>query len=401
MKPRYLLLAAGIFACVAAITVVMVKGTPQNKVSLDSVMEIGEGLAHSVHRAGGLLTSVSDAEEMEIGDTIHREAFGVKDAKPLEASPLGRYVNAVGARIAEHVKRKGIRYSFHIVDDDLPNARALPGGHIYVTVGLLMTMRTEAELAGVMAHEIAHVDAKHCIGLVGKSAQAAAGPGMLMRLAYSEAQESEADAGSVYLLYEAGYHPYGLVYAFERIDKGGDVPRGSLTPVGDTLKAVRGMVGRYFGTHPKALDRIDKVKRYIDEHGLVTPERRFYVGQRNYDEKAAYSQKRYPDEFRHDYPAIGPRAKETALAGGVATAASAGLLDELYTAKGRIGKGMTVEEVERILPAALQVFKREDRIGYKGIAFYDIRENGKTETAGILIEVLSGVVTGVKIVRDS
>jgi len=315
-KARYVFLVAGLALCVASIALIMVKGKPQDRVSLDSVAEVGEGVLHSVDKVGRILTSVSDEEEMKIGDKIHEKVARSRFTRAFENTPLEVYVNEVGAKVTENVKRKAIRYKFHIVESFYPNAFAAPGGHIYVTMGLLAELKTEAELASVLAHEVAHVDAKHSIGLVQYKikAEKVLGPtvdtfadvgyGLFLRPGYSEVQESESDAGGVYLTYEAGYHPLAIVYAFERIDRNA-VAKGyentSATPVGDTVKAAAGMVTRYFSTHPSALDRIDKVNKYIADNKLITETSRFYIGQKNYDEKVSYKRKRYPEEFSKDY----------------------------------------------------------------------------------------------------
>lgn len=71
MKPRDIFLIAGIAVCAASITLVMVKGNPQDRVSFDSISEIGEGALRSVHKLGTMLRPVSEAEETKIGDKIH------------------------------------------------------------------------------------------------------------------------------------------------------------------------------------------------------------------------------------------------------------------------------------------------------------------------------------------
>jgi len=72
-------------------------------------------------------------------------------------------VNAVGAIVAQKVSRRGIRYRFHVIDSPGINAFALPGGQIFVTTGMMNFVQSEAELAAVLGHEMAHVDLRHCI----------------------------------------------------------------------------------------------------------------------------------------------------------------------------------------------------------------------------------------------
>lgn len=419
LRSRYIVLIAGLVLCVASIALVMIKGNPRDMANFDSVAEIGEGALHSVAKVGQIITSVSDRDEMEVGDRIHGKIMKSRVATWANDTPLDIYVNKVGAKVAENVKRKSIKYIFHIIENTYPNASSIPGGHVYVTTGLLSALKTEAELAAVLAHEVTHIDVKHCIAVVQYKVKldkiagvtietlADVGYGMLLRPGYSEAQETEADAGALHLLYDAGYHPMALVYAFERIDKDA-VSRGynsaSATPVGDTVKAAFGMVNRYFATHPSAIYRIDKVKKYITDNKLINENSRFYIGQENYKERVSYSDKRFKDEFRKDYPIIEDKIevtdaskKETVNADS--TGSSDEFLSEVYTGAGRIARGMTVEEVEKILPKASQVFKYETRMGYKNITVHDLSNGAKGVEVGVWIELDNGKVKSIKLMR--
>jgi len=402
----------------------MIKGKPTDKVSLDSVMEIGERALYDIHKVGGILTLVSDQEEMEIGDKIHEKIFGSHIAQGVQDASLNKYLDDVGSKVAENAKRKGIKYKFHVINGFYPDACALPGGHVYITVGLLMVLRSESELAGVLAHEITHVDAKHSIGAIQykvktqKTLGATTGDlvdigySLFLRPGYSEAQETEADAGSAYLLYKAGYHPMGEVYAFERIDKNAaskEYKNSSITPIGDAARAFGGIIGRYFASHPAVADRIDKIKKYIAENKLMDGNALFYIGQKNYDEKISYKEKRYKEEFKKDYIITGEAKKEdkkearTEDAKPAVMAApkeSEKLLNEAYTSCGRITRGMSISEVEKILPKASLVFKRDTRMGYKDITIYDVGNTGKSQDVGLWIELENDKVRGLRIIKQ-
>ena len=102
---------------------------------------------------------MSKADEREIDAQAARQ---IEDQVGLVSDPrLVDYVDAVGRRVAEQSPRKDVVYSFQIAEMDEPNAFALPGGHIYVSRGLLVVANSEAELANVLGHEIAHVAARH------------------------------------------------------------------------------------------------------------------------------------------------------------------------------------------------------------------------------------------------
>lgn len=402
----------------------MIKGSPKDVANLNSVMEIGEGILHSVDKLGRIATSVSDKEEMEIGDKIHQEV--VKRHMGLDAKDitLDKYINDVGNKVAENVKRKDIKYKFHVLEIFYPNAFSAPGGHVYITVGLLAMLKSESELAAILAHEITHVDAKHCIGafqykiktekIVGSALEAIAdiGYNLLLRPGFTEVQETEADRGGVYLLYKAGYHPMAAVHAFNRIDKDSSSKgyyNTSATPVGDTLKATAGMFGRYFNTHPMTLERIDKMKKYISDSRMIDENSRFYIGQRNYKENISYKEKRYKEEFHKDYVIVEekkeePKKEATKIFRMIVDRSKDNrnkdvLLDEVYTGYGKIASGMTVSEVEIKLSVASQAFKRGDRIGYKKVVVYDFENKGKSEEVGLWIELDKGKVKWIKILR--
>lgn len=109
-----------------------------------------------------------ESEEIRIGQEFAATLLG---AKPLAADPaLQRYVNALGRWLALQTERPDLPWTFGVLDDPGFNAFAAPGGYVFVTRGLLARMRSEAELAGVLAHEIAHVLKKHHLRAVQKNA---------------------------------------------------------------------------------------------------------------------------------------------------------------------------------------------------------------------------------------
>ena len=110
--------------------------------------------------AGGAF-AISVEEEVELGREEHAKIvgrFGIYRDQELQA-----YINKVGQRVAAESSREEIEYKFTILNDEMINAFALPGGFIYVTRGILMHMNSESELAAVLGHEIAHVTEKHAL----------------------------------------------------------------------------------------------------------------------------------------------------------------------------------------------------------------------------------------------
>ncbi len=182
----------------------------------------------------GLLSSTSLDEEVEIGRQLAGNLLG---AAPLvKDDALQLYVNRVGRWVALQSDRPDLKWTFGVLDTADINAFALPGGYVFITRGLLGLMSDESELAGALAHEIAHVMLKHhlkllkqnqALGLVEgfvaqKQSQAAAqallgkGAEALSR-GLDKGAEYEADRVGVVLATRAGYQPYGLPEVLRKI----------------------------------------------------------------------------------------------------------------------------------------------------------------------------------------
>ena len=215
MRSRNLTLAGvGLVTAIAAALLFARPGGYQ--ADLRAAVEIWADVVRDADNFGLTLTGVSTKREMEIGREIETRIgrrAGIDDD-----SKLRRYVEDVGAAVAEHVARKGITYRFHVMRAPMVNAFALPGGVIYVTTGMIEFLHSEAELAAILGHEASHVDLKHCIGrlqyeltvrkVVGRDLAAIAQVGYtILALGFSKQQELEADANGVILAAKAGYDP--------------------------------------------------------------------------------------------------------------------------------------------------------------------------------------------------
>ena len=104
-------------------------------------------------------TLINKEQEVAMGAQGHREIL--KTSKRYNDAGLQAYVNSIGQALAKKSHRSGISYTFTVLDDPTVNAFALPGGYIYITTGLMAYLNSEAELAGVLGHEIGHVTARH------------------------------------------------------------------------------------------------------------------------------------------------------------------------------------------------------------------------------------------------
>lgn len=207
-----------------------------------------------------------------------------RQGKFVEDPVVNEYVNRVGQNIALHSDAK-IPFTIKVLDSDDVNAFALPGGFLYVNKGAILAADSEAELAGVMAHEIAHVTARHGVeqaskatlanyamiplifmtGGLGYIAYQAAQIGVpLTFLKFSRGVETEADKLGAQYLWASGYDPNNFLTFFEKLEK--------------KEKHKPGTLSKLFGTHPPTPDRIVKVQNLLsrfpdrDEYTVSTSE---------------------------------------------------------------------------------------------------------------------------------
>jgi predicted Zn-dependent protease len=190
------------------------------------------------------------------------------------------YVNRIGQNLVRNSDAQ-VPFTIKVIDSDVVNAMALPGGFFYVNSGLILAADEEAEVAGVMAHEIAHVAACHVAreitrsqlmqiasipfifigGGIGYAGYELAGPAALLGiLKFSRGFEAEADYLGVEYMYRAGYDPSAFVSFFEKIQA--------------MEKKKPGTVSKMFETHPQNADRIEKSQEEIRK---ILPAKQQYV----------------------------------------------------------------------------------------------------------------------------
>jgi len=207
-------------------------------------------------------TEISQPEEISIGRDIAARLLG---AAPLVADgQLQRYVNQVGRWLALQTERPDLPWQFGVLEAPQLNAFAVPGGTIFVTRGLVQRMRSEAELAGVLAHEIAHVLQKHHLKAIQKSAQTGlAGEALSQALrnqrpeardkligfgtemytrGLDKSDELEADRLGVVIAARAGYDTYGLPAVLQTLQ---------------AMNAQDSALALMFKTHPSPAERLN------------------------------------------------------------------------------------------------------------------------------------------------
>ena len=209
------------------------------------------------------LREVNEKEEVEIGSGIASNLLGAAPLVPDEN--VQKYVNLVGRWVAQQSERPNLEWHFGVLESNDVNAFAAPGGYVFITKGLLLKMNSEAELAGVLAHEIGHVLKKHHLKAIQKNAQVglfadalsiAAQQGKntqaftkivgvgteLYARGLDKEDEFEADRISVVLAARAGYDPYGLPLVLDTL--------ANLNPQDSSLALM-------FKTHPAPTARLE------------------------------------------------------------------------------------------------------------------------------------------------
>ena len=227
---------------------------------------------------GKCLNMFSLEKEIALGKQAAEE---VKRQAKVNTDPLiSEYVNRIGQNLARNSDAK-VPFTFEVIEGEEPNAFALPGGYVFVFTGLLKIADEEDEFAGALAHEIAHVAARHMtcratkaqvfsiasipisILLGGGWGGVAARQGMgtaasTMFLKFNRSDESEADFLGTQYMYAAGYDPNGAISIFEKLQS--------------LQKTKPGLVGRILATHPMDADRINKTQQEIQRILPAKPE---------------------------------------------------------------------------------------------------------------------------------
>ena len=265
--------ASRIGAVAVAMSLAIPPAVAQSKKESD-VSEIGN------RGVGKGLNFYSLEREIALGKQLAQEIE--RSAKFVDDPVVTEYVNRVGQNLVRNSDAQ-VPFTIKVIDSDQINAFALPGGFFYVNSGLLLHADEESELAGVMAHEIAHVCARHGTrnATKGELAQFATIPLILLGpggwtgygiyqglnflipttfLKFSRDAEREADYLGVQYMYKAGYDPNSLVSFFEKVQA--------------EEKKRPGTIPKIFSTHPPTPERIENTQKEI---ATILPPRDEYI----------------------------------------------------------------------------------------------------------------------------
>ncbi len=251
--------------------------------SANAVINMVADAQRDTLRAPLHFTRLSDDEETRVGDEMaDRYAMAFRTNRIGDDNAFDRDVQRIGGRLAAHAHRK-LQYRFHLISDkNFLNAFALPGGHVFIGLGLIEIMNTEDELASVLGYELEHIDHYHCVervqleaqmrklqlGVVGDLVQL---PLTIFEAGYSKDQEAEADREGILLAVAGGYSPYGAVSMFEKFSRlHHDTTTQPNSPPEELSQLALETLAGYFRSHPLPEERLAQAKQVIREHHFMS-----------------------------------------------------------------------------------------------------------------------------------
>jgi predicted Zn-dependent protease len=227
----------------------------------------------------------SNEQELRVGREQHPQiikAFGGRFGSP----ELRRYVDSIGQLLARTVERKTFKYTFTLLNSKIVNAFALPGGYIYISRGLMALAENEAELAGVLAHELGHINALHHgrregqgllanillagVGIAGGRAAADLGSlvvGGALR-SYSREHELESDSLALRYMSRAGYDPEAMVYFLRKMRASSRLQARRQGKSPDKVDEFN-----YLATHPAPAERVRLASQQARKYKVKKPMR--------------------------------------------------------------------------------------------------------------------------------
>jgi predicted Zn-dependent protease len=284
LLPLTLILAAGIAAIVAAEWQhITARPSPQ------AILSAAADAQHELTRIPAHYDVLSDADEIAIGNQLAADYNS--ELQPTDTTAAQRaankateaYLQTIGLRVAAHARRK-LPWRFHYIPDpSFVNAFALPGGHVFVGEGLLRLMHSEDALAGVLGHEVTHIDLRHCaervqteahlrnLGLLGSLAGI---PVEVFLAGYSKEQELEADRDGATLAVNTGYSPQGILQLFaefQKLEQSSEPATPPSDPVDEAANLSLATLNGYFASHPPAAERIQQIQSLIAANHWPSP----------------------------------------------------------------------------------------------------------------------------------
>lgn len=210
------------------------------------------------------LSNISDSQEADLGKSINERLVKSGQIKLYKNNAVNSYVNNIGQKLAVVSGRPNIPYTFQVVEDDAVNAFATMGGYVYVTTGLLEAADNEAELAGVVGHEIGHIAERHAVAQMRQAAITQGITGALgvnrdrlvnigtqlaLQLPNSRRDEYEADIDGFETMGRAGYDQSAMATFMQKLVRRGSPPE-------------------FLSTHPDASNRVTALRQLDQQEAL-------------------------------------------------------------------------------------------------------------------------------------
>ncbi|MFZ4666804.1 MAG: M48 family metallopeptidase [Prochlorotrichaceae cyanobacterium] len=209
---------------------------------------------------GVQLSRLSAQQEVEIGQQINKNLWET-EFKRYENARVNDYVNRIGQRLVPYNNRSQLPYTFQVVDSNEVNAFATMGGFVYITTGLMKTATNEAELAGVIGHEMGHIEGKHLIKQISRAAWQQGlltasgariersqvlrlGLDLALNLPHSREDERDADDRGLRIMGSAGYAQSAMASFMRKLQSGNNL--------------------QFLSTHPSTSSRVQDLERGID-----------------------------------------------------------------------------------------------------------------------------------------
>lgn len=217
------------------------------------------------------LSFIGEGQEIEMGREADQQIVRSMGLYP--DSSIQRYVNELGQELAAVSERPDLPWTFRVIDDPTVNAFAVPGGFIYLTRGIMAHLTSEAELVGILGHEIGHVTARHSVNQMSRQqlAQLGLGVGMvlapelrafgdlagtglqLLTLKFSRDDESQSDMLGVRYMRRTGYDPSELADVMTMLERASQIRQGG------------GRLPEWLSTHPNPENRVEHIQEMVAE----------------------------------------------------------------------------------------------------------------------------------------
>jgi beta-barrel assembly-enhancing protease len=204
------------------------------------------------------LSNISDAQEASLGAQTNQALLNDK-VKLYQNPAVTNYINQIGQRLARNSARPNIKYTFQVVDDDAINAFATMGGYVYINTGTIKAADNEAQLAGVIGHEIGHITGRHSIQHIKQAAIAQGASSLLsvdrnqivqmgvqlaLTLPNSRQDEYDADRRGLTTMIQSGYAPTAMPEFMKKLMRGNSAPE-------------------FLSSHPAVGERVANLQRMI------------------------------------------------------------------------------------------------------------------------------------------